>query len=61
MTEPRHRYLISGAEPAPEGLKGRFVTIGCTKCSHTRKTITPRTDDEIQTELDAHNAVTGDN
>lgn len=57
MTDHKHRLAITNAEPAPEGLNGRAITITCQHdgCDHTHKTITLKTDTEIQTELDAYN------
>ena len=56
-TEHRHTYAITNTEPAPEGISGlaRLVTLGCTGCDESRKTITEKSDTEIQAELDAYN------
>lgn len=56
MTEHRHAWHIADTQPAPEGINGRTITMGCTTCDETRKTVTLKTDAEIQTELDAYNA-----
>lgn len=55
MTEHRHTWHIAHTQPAPEGINGRTITIGCDNCPDTRKTVTLKTDAEIQTELDAYN------
>lgn len=56
-TEHRHQLAIATIGPAPEGLNGRRFTFECTTegCDHEHQTITLRSDDEIQTELDAYN------
>lgn len=54
-TEHRHHWEIQKAEPTPEGVNGRLVTLGCSECTETRPTVTLRTDAEIQVELDDYN------
>lgn len=55
--EHHHHLVVANVEPAPEGLNGRTFTFNCTDedCDHTHQAITLRSDDEIQTELDAYN------
>lgn len=55
MTAHRHTWHIADTKPAPDGLNGRTITMACGTCDHTRKTITLKSDTEIQTELDAYN------
>jgi hypothetical protein len=50
MPDHAHRWLLDRAEPAPEGINGRTIHLTCA-CGANRKTITLRTDDEINTEL----------
>ena len=45
-TEHRHTYTVTDTQPAPEGISGlaRQITIGCSDCDESRKTITEKSD-----------------